>query len=372
MTALTALHRKFDTNFEVQKIIDERQSEDGGETQYLVRWNGYGAAEDQWLSEESMPAAASLILSAWNGGSQQHAQGDQPCDESDSDNDSDDDDEVAHPPYCIDGVLTLTGAQILRNEGWQQTQSPQPSFRIGEDSSEEDDDDVDDSDDEDTAPKKMDVLSIAVREFLVLVDQPETGIATPDTQTISQLLPDNPRRSVLSWASGWAERPAHGHTKGKTYMCGEFEQVVKKLFNRGEKKKGCKYSPHQIHSELESRFPDRFDVPSVTEISGAVANLVQKKKTGSTSGNAAAGGGRGRMSTEGKYPEVFAPLWAEWRAGWHLSPKEACSWLAQHKPGQLAGNWPVGLDWPNKMKTHVTNALKRFREGRPTPTVGAE
>ena len=64
-------------------------------------------------------------------------------------------------------------------------------------------------------------------------------------------------------------------------MCEEFEHVVAKLFYRGEKKKGCKYSPHQMHAELEKRFPARFDVPSVTEISGAVANLVQKKKKGS-------------------------------------------------------------------------------------------
>ena len=44
-----------------------------------------------------------------------------------------------------------------------------------------------------------------------------------------------------------------------------------------KKKKGCKYSPHQaqMHAELEKRFPERFDVPSVTEISGAVANLVK-------------------------------------------------------------------------------------------------
>ena len=71
-------------------------------------------------------------------------------------------------------------------------------------------------------------------------------------------------------------------------MCEEFERVVRKLFSRGETKKGCKYSPHQMHSELEKRFPERFDVPSVTEISGAVANLVQKKKKGSKASSAAA------------------------------------------------------------------------------------
>ena len=268
----------------------------------------------------------------------------------------------------------MTGAQILRNEAWQQVQKPGQAFRIernrldsSDDEDEDSEEDDDDSDDEDSAPKKMDVLSIAVREFLNLVDQPETGISTPDALTISQLLPENPRRSAPSWASGWARRPAHGQTKGETYMCEEFEHVVWKLFKRGEKKKGCKYSPHQMHAELERRFPDRFDVPSVVEISGAVANLMQQKKTGSAPANTA-GGGRGRMTTEQKYPTVFAPLWAEWAGGRYLSPPSACTWIAQHRHGQLSGNWPEGLDWPNKMKTHVAAALKRFHEGRPAPS----
>lgn len=185
----------------------------------------------------------------------------------------------------------MTGAQILRHEPWQQLQKPGAAFRIeelDESSDEEEEGEEEDSDDEDTAPKKMDVLSIAVREFLLLVDQPETGVTTPDEQTISQLLPANPQRPAISWPSGWADRPAHGEGKGETYMCEEFEHVVKKLFYRGEKKKGCKYSPHQMHAELEKRFPERFDVPSVTEISGAVANLVQKKKKGSKTTSTAA------------------------------------------------------------------------------------
>ena len=362
MAALTTLHRKFDTNFEVEKIIDERQSEEGDETEYLVRWKGYGVDEDQWLSAESL-SSAPLIVSAWNGEQQQ---GSQSHSNSESDSDSDDDDDIVQPCYCSTGVLPVTGAQILRNEGWQCVQKPGAAFQIGDASSDDDEEeDSEDSDDEDSAPKKMDVLAQAVREFLLLVDQPETGIATPDKQTISQLLPANPERATIQFASGWARRPAHGYGKGETYMCEDFLRVVTKLFNRGEKKKGCKYSAHQMHAEIERRFPDRFDIPSVTEIAAAVANLVMGKKTGKKI--SAVGGGRGRRTTEQKFPEVFGPLWAEWTAGREQTVRKACSWLNQHKHGQISGSWPQELSWPHKQKTHVAAALKRFHEGRAAP-----
>eukprot|EP01043_Picozoa_sp_COSAG02_P007918 COSAG02_NODE_245_length_27293_cov_16.488012_5_plen_125_part_00 len=93
---------------------------------------------------------------------------------------------------------------------------------IGVDSSDEEDDEDgegEDSDDEDTAPKKMDVLSIAVRAFLALVEQPATGISTADKQTISHLLPDNAQRPALAWPSGWAKRAAHGQA-GRRRRCG--------------------------------------------------------------------------------------------------------------------------------------------------------
>jgi hypothetical protein len=92
---------------------------------------------------------------------------------------------------------------------------------------------------------------------------------------------------------------------------------------------------------------------------------VQGKKTGKS--GAAVGGGPGRKTTEEKYPDVFAPLWAEWVAGRQLSAPAACTWLTQYTPGQLSGSWPQGLGWPAKMKPHVTAVLKRFNEGRPAP-----
>ena len=105
---------------------------------------------------------------------------------------------------------------------------------------------------------------------------------------------------------------------------------------------------------------DRFDIPSVTEIAAAVANLMMGKKTGKKI--SAVGGGRGRKTTEQKFPEVFGPLWAEWTAGREQTVGKACSWLNQHKHGQISGSWPQELGWPDKQKTHVAAALKRCSE----------
>ena len=75
----------------------------------------------------------------------------------------------------------------------------------------------------------------------------------------------------------------------------------------------------------------------------------------------------GNGATDEKYPDVFAPLWAEWVAGRQLSAPAACTWLTQYTPSQLSGSWPQGLGWPAKMKPHVAAVLKRFNEGRPAP-----
>ena len=51
----------------------------------------------------------------------------------------------------------------------------------------------------------------------------------------------------------------------------------------------------------ERRFPERFDVPSVTVVSAAVSNLAHDKNTGKS---AAVGGERSHNRTEENYPAV--------------------------------------------------------------------
>ena len=45
--------------YTVQKIVDERSR--NGETEYKVRWKGYRAADDTWLSESSLTTAAERL-----------------------------------------------------------------------------------------------------------------------------------------------------------------------------------------------------------------------------------------------------------------------------------------------------------------------
>ena len=48
------------------------------------------------------------------------------------------------------------------------------------------------------------------------------------------------------------------------------------------------------------------------------------------------------------------------------------AWLGEAKPGQEGGEWPEGLDWPAKMKTHVTKALGRWQKEKQQPAAAAQ
>ena len=176
---------------------------------------------------------------------------------------------------------------------------------------------------------------------------------------------------------GWADRPAHGNTKGATYLSGKYMDLVQELFEAGEKKKGCKSSPHQMHAEMERRFPDDFDLPSVVEISGGVSHLVQWGKKAKSVEGGGSGVGKGRRTMEARFPNVFEPLRAQFEVvllggadTW--SPAAAVAWLGQAKPGQEGGEWPEGLGWPGKMKTHVSEALRGWQEEKQQPAAAAQ
>ena len=81
--------------------------------------------------------------------------------------------------------------------------------------------------------------------------------------------------------AGWALCRKHGQTKGATYICPEFQ--FQQLFDAGEVKNGQKYSPHQMQAELTKRFPQRFDIPSVTVITDVIGALVKARKGGRAS-----------------------------------------------------------------------------------------
>ena len=127
-----------------------------------------------------------------------------------------------------------------------------------------------------------------------------------------------------------------------------------------------------MHAEIIARFPERFDIPSVTEISAGVSNLVQQRKKGMVS-VAKGTGKRGRQLMEDKHELVFGPLRAEFESGWDatetvMTAQAAVQWLTSNKPGMVEGSWPTGLDWPSKMESNVKTILKRWATAKRSPS----
>ena len=394
MAAVRKAHLLYDTNYEVSEIRNKRtvQEEDEEEVQYLVRWVGWDAGlgadwDDSWEPKEHLkgcaqkiaafeapvqqPAAAAVAaVAAASAAITQRRQREQI--------------EVAYAPS---NKLPITGVEILRHVPMQTCQEQRRKRRRiesagGQSSMDDNDDDVDDDEEEDVPEEEialhMDVHAQAVREFLVAMEEPDCGVTTPNKMSIVSLVPEE-HDLVCPWTYvpvrlpfGWAVRPAQGATKGATYFKTEFAAVVAELFDIGEHTKGCKYAPHQMHAEIIARFPERFDIPSVTEISAGVSNLVQQRKKG-TASVAKGTGKRGRQLMEDKHELVFGPLRAEFESGWDatetvMTAQAAVQWLTSNKPGMAEGSWPTGLDWPSKMESNVKTILKRWATAKRSPS----
>ena len=54
MDSMINLHHRFGTKAQIEKILDERQTEEGGATEYLVRYAGFGETDDLWQSAKTL------------------------------------------------------------------------------------------------------------------------------------------------------------------------------------------------------------------------------------------------------------------------------------------------------------------------------
>eukprot|EP01045_Picozoa_sp_COSAG04_P016779 COSAG04_NODE_1432_length_6795_cov_3.370221_4_plen_1114_part_00 len=376
MSGVEKLHSSVTGSYEVGSIEDKREADDPeeGGMEYLCRWKGWGREDEQWIPQAVLRKTAPVLLAEYL---------DEPVEaEGEGAGAAEPDQRRLKPAYLpasCDGVLPATGAQVLRHAPAVKEQVKRKrKAELLADAVEEESS----SDEEDDAPLSMTVLSQAVREFLVAVQEPEVGVTTPDKMSIKGLVPGRragraspPLKKILK--RGWADRPAHGKTKGATYLSGKYMDLVQELFEAGEKKKGCKSSPHQMHAEMERRFPEDFDLPSVVEISGGVSRLVQRGKKAKSAEGGGSAAGQGRRTTEASFPAVFEPLRDQFEAvllggAGTWPPAEAVAWLEAVKPGQEGGEWPEGLDWPAKMKTHVTKALGRWQKEKQQPAAAAQ
>ena len=84
---------------------------------------------------------------------------------------------------------------------------------------------------------------------------------------------------------------------------------------------------------------DRYDTPSLIEVSKAVSGMVSNTRNGKAARGAGAGG-RGRKSLEATYPEL-AKLRAEFAAcGGDMLPAAGLRWLTDQPEGLPAGLEP--------------------------------
>ena len=86
---------------------------------------------------------------------------------------------------------------------------------------------------------------------------------------------------------GWAQRPAHGHSKGHLYMTLEHKEKIRGYFDAGEKDKGAKKSAALMVEALragEEGAGAKHYIPFVSEITPFISQLVTASKKGTEAG----------------------------------------------------------------------------------------
>ena len=47
--------------FDVEKIVDKRNSPETGQKEYLVKWAGYNSSENEWINVDGLVFVSDLI-----------------------------------------------------------------------------------------------------------------------------------------------------------------------------------------------------------------------------------------------------------------------------------------------------------------------
>ena len=47
--------------FDVEKIVDKRNSPENGQKEYLVKWAGYNSSENEWINVDGLVFVSDLI-----------------------------------------------------------------------------------------------------------------------------------------------------------------------------------------------------------------------------------------------------------------------------------------------------------------------
>ena len=83
----------------------------------------------------------------------------------------------------------------------------------------------------------------------------------------------------LDLTAGWAHPPRHGKMYGRNYL-EPFKEDIARMFNARSDDKAFRMGPARMLEKLKQQYPDRFDLPSETEIRQAITTLMAKQKKG--------------------------------------------------------------------------------------------
>ena len=236
-----------------------------------------------------------------------------------------------------------------------------------DDGEEEDDDDDDDEQGGEVTHKRKDVVRCCIRRFREQVESNAIAPVTPATQSIKGLISGR-NRTRPRLPAGWARRAKHGKGFGVRYMKvdgGRYLKMVRKMFRKGVKRKGEKMAPAQMLERIVHKFPRQYDLPSLEEVSQAVAAIAQEGKGGAAKG--AAAGGRGRPALADVFPAEIGALRAQFEAvGGKLMPAAAVAWM------ESAGR-PAARGWPEGLSSKAVRALvSKWRRAAKADGEGSE
>ena len=152
---------------------------------------------------------------------------------------------------------------------------------------------------------------------------------------------------------GWAWRPNHGETYGRSYMPRYFDDI-KRIFDAGTAKNGIKLSPSQMLDELKKKYPGLYSYPGENEIQITISSLFAQSKSKATRKNRT-------DQMAGVYEDavrlMFAHLMEELRDATKIKPKAFLEMIKEkfQEGTQLPSDFPPDILLDILLKSKLTS-----------------
>ena len=131
---------------------------------------------------------------------------------------------------------------------------------------------------------RSDVVARAVRYASLKLSTGETSVRNvTKNDPILQHASGCQIPSSKSLNKGWGRRykATEGGTYGRKYVT-KYEDVIRELYERGNKDSSNKMNPAMIREYLKEKYPTTYSLPGETEIKQHISALVQNDKKGVT------------------------------------------------------------------------------------------